>query len=357
MLALVQTAAADSGVKTVAKGVLDVYGDYSLANPIAGGIALVLILPLCLWGRSRRGRESAGVTLVPRGALTRSLRQRLAWLPTALQVVAMVLVAVGLARPLHGKKQSTSVSEGVDIVLLIDRSSSMQHEDLAPRKTRLQVVKEVVGDFATRRMTDREGAADSICIVPFARYPELLCPFTLDVDAVQGFMDSVSLVRDRIEDGTGIGIALAKAVAVLKETEAESKVVVLLTDGENNLDMITPMESAELAAEEGIKVYTVLAGRLIYDRDFFNNIIATERELDSTELEQIAAMTGGKFFRAKDRAALEEVYAEIERLERTEREEIKFSEHYDLYPRFLVSAFVLYQLAWILGATWLRRLP
>ena len=354
---LFQEAAAESGVKTVAKGVLDLGGDYSLAHPVAGALALVAMIVFTLWGRSRGGRESASVTLTPSTNVRRSVRQQLAWLPTALQVFAMIFVAIGLARPLHGKKQSTAVSEGVDIVLLIDRSSSMQHEDLAPNRTRLEVVKDVVGEFAVRRMTDREGAADSICIVPFARYPQLLCPFTLDVDAVTGFMSSVSLVRDRIEDGTGIGIALAKAIAVLKETEAESKICVLLTDGENNIDLIAPLDAAELAAEEGIRVYTVLAGRFIYDRDFFNNIIATERELDSTELEQIAAMTDGRFFRAKDKAALEEVYAEIERLERTEREEVKFSEHYDLYPKFLLIAFVLYQLSWIFGSTWLRRLP
>ena len=251
----------------------------------------------------------------------------------------------------------TAVSEGVDIALVIDRSSSMQHTDLAPDRTRLDVVKDVVTDFAVRRMTDREGAADNVALISFAAYPQLLCPFTLDVGAVTGFLEDLEFVDNRHEDGTAVGIALAKAVSVLRETEADSKVIVLLTDGENNIDLITPMESSAAAAEEGIRVHTVFAGRYVFSVDFFGRQQRTEREIDTTELQRIAKVTGGQFFRAKDKGGLESVYAEIERLERTEREEIRHSETYDLYLRYLGAGLGLYLLAWLSILTWARRLP
>jgi Ca-activated chloride channel family protein len=294
---------------------------------------------------------------LPGASVGRSLAQRLASTPAMMQVGALVLVAIALARPLRGSVETSSESEGVDIALVIDRSGSMEHMDLAPDKNRLEVVKEVVRDFAVRRMTDREGAADNVALITFAAYPKLLCPFTLDVDALRGFIEDLAPVNNRAEDGTGIGVGLAKAVAVLKETQAKSKVVVLLTDGENNIDLITPEDAAKLAAEAGIKVYTVFAGRFIYTVDFFGNLRPTDREIDSSELEKIASLTGGKFFRARDKTELESVYAEIETLERTKREEKRYSETFDLYRWFLLPAIALYVFAWTLASTWLRRLP
>lgn len=343
--------------KSVAEGHLPLFGDLSLANPWLGLTFLVLSFAFFAWGRASRARESGRVVNLPTAAVPASMRQRLAWISNLLHLVAAVLLAAGLARPLQGKVESTSITEGVDIALLIDRSSSMQHEDLAPNRTRLEVVKDVVGAFAERRMTDREGAADSISLISFARYPQLLCPFTLDVQAVHGFLEELNLAQIREEDGTGIGIALAKAVAVLNQTEAESKVCVLLTDGENNIETIMPLDAAELASEEGIRVYTVLAGRYVFRQDFFGQVTATEEELDTRELRAIAENTGGRFFRAKDKAGLEEIYAEIEALERTEREEQSFSEQFDLYPFLLLASFLSYTIAWLFSATWARRLP
>src|SRR5262249_44082427 len=159
----------------------------------------------------------------------------------ALQLAALVCIAIALARPLRGSVETSSTTEGVDIALVIDRSGSMENQDLAPGKSRLQVVQEVVRDFAVRRMSDREGAADNIALITFAGYVQLLCPFTLDVDAVTGFLAGLKPVTQRHEDGTYLGLGLSKAVSVLRETEARSKVVVLLTDGENNIDEITPL--------------------------------------------------------------------------------------------------------------------
>jgi Ca-activated chloride channel family protein len=342
------------GTKSAAEGRLHLWGDIFLADPAF--LALLPVAVIGLWyGRARKARARARFSVLPATSLPRSVAQRLAWLPTFLQLASLLLVVLALARPLRGDVETNSISEGVDLALLIDRSSSMGHTDLEVDRTRLEVVKDVVSDFATRRMTDRDGASDYVGLFSFARYPEELCPFTLDVDAVHGFLADVELARDRAEDGTAIGIALAKAVAVLKESEAKSKVVVLLTDGENNIDLITPPQAAELAAEEGVRVYTVFAGSFVMDA--FGRMRAVVPEHDTKELQEIAELTGGRFFRARDRRGLEAAYAEIEALERTEREEKRFVEHYDLYPRFLIAALLAHAGAWLLLSTFVRRLP
>jgi Ca-activated chloride channel family protein len=352
--AVADAAAGGGGVQSAAAGRLALWGDYSLADPL-----FLLLVPIgiaALWhGRTRKPRGN--VPLLPAAEVPRSLAQRLGWIPTVLQVAALLFVAVALARPLRGSVVTTSTSEGVDIALVIDRSSSMQHQDLAPGRSRLDVVKDVVSAFAVRRMTDRESAADNVALISFAAYPELLCPFTLDVDAVTGFLAGLQHVDNRHEDGTAIGVALAKAVAVLRETEAESKVVVLLTDGENNIDLIAPLEAAELAAEQKIRVHTVFAGRYVFTVDVFGKTHATDRKIDTSELERIAELTGGRFFRATDSEGLEDVYRRIEALERTEREEKRFSESYDLYLAFLGVGLAAYVAAWLSTATWARRLP
>jgi Ca-activated chloride channel family protein len=280
----------------------------------------------------------------------------LGFAPLALECAAFALVAVAMARPVRANELNTNTSEGIDIVLAIDRSGSMQYTDLDGAKSRLDVVKEVVGDFAVRRTGDRVGAADSCALLVFARYPQLLCPFTLDAGALTGFLGNVELVKYEAEDGTAIGRGLAKAVAALSASDAKSKVVVLLTDGENNVDDITPQQAAELAKEKGVRVYTVLAGKYVYQQDLFGRVTPSKRELDTTELEQIAAHTGGLFFRARDRSALEQVYAEIERLERTPRSEERRVDTFDLYPRMLLAALLCYAFAWLSHGTWARRL-
>jgi Ca-activated chloride channel family protein len=341
--------------RSAAEGQLHLWGDLALADPWFLALApLALLAPW--WGRRRAARAAGNVPGLPVRGAPLGLRQVLAPLPALLQALAMLLAIVALARPLKGADVRETTSEGIDIVLVVDRSSSMEAQDLEPNRTRLDVVTDVVGDFAERRMTDEVGAADNIALLAFARYPQLLCPFTLDADALRAFFDELDIVHRRAEDGTAIGSALAKAARLLADSEAKSRVVVLLTDGRNTVDDIVPMDAAQLAAEYGVRVYTVLAGRVVYTQDVFGRIRATEMELPSDELEEIAELTGGRFFRAKDRESLEQVYAEIEALERTPRTERRYVETWDLYPWPLAASLGAYLLAWLLASTWLRRL-
>ncbi|MEX1025193.1 MAG: VWA domain-containing protein [Planctomycetota bacterium] len=341
-------------VESAAASGFDLGGGYSFADPWVLAALPVLAL-LAWWGSRRKSRVVGRVSVLPVEP-RRSLAQRLGWIPPTLQGLGVVLVVVALARPLRGSEERSVISEGVDIALVVDRSGSMRFDDLEAGRTRLDVVKQVVGEFATRRMQDVEGASDNCALITFARFPHLLCPFTLDVGAIQGFLDGVELVTNRAEDGTGIGVALAKAVSVLRDSDAESKVVVLLTDGENNVEDIPPLEAATLAAESNIRVHTIYAARYLYVHDPFRGYVATDQPLDTSELEAIAALTDGRFFRARARDELEEIYAEIERLERTPRREQRFEETFDLYRLFLVPALVLLALAQGSYATWARRI-
>ncbi len=347
--------AGEDAMRSAAEERFKLWGSYSLADPWF--LALVpLALLAVIWGRTRLGRDRGRVPALAGFAPPATWRQRLGFLVPLLEFGALALVAVALARPLRGSVESVSESEGVDITLLIDRSGSMEHKDLDPKRNRLEVIKEVVRDFAVRRMSDHEGAADNIALIAFAAYPQMLCPFTLDVDAITGFLEKLAPVDNRAEDGTAIGVGLAKAVSVLRESNARSRVVVLLTDGENNIDLITPADAARMAAENHIKVYTIFAGRYVYVPDMFGNLRPTEREIDTSELESIAKTTGGRFYRARDKAELEQIYGEIEQLERTKRIERRYSQTFDLYPRFLAIALGLELCAWLLGASVLRRI-
>jgi Ca-activated chloride channel family protein len=339
-------------LQSAASARLPLWGDYSVADPL---VLLLVPIVLAVAALARaRGRAAGRVSVI--AAVPRTLRQRTAWVPGALQLAALLLAVFALARPLRSNVEHDVHSEGVDIALVVDRSGSMQFEDLEEGKSRLEVVKEVVGEFAARRMTDRESAADNVALITFARFPRLLCPFTLDVEALHGFLGNVRLVEREEEDGTAVGVGLAKAVSVLRDSDAKSRVCVLLTDGENNVEDITPAEATELAAEEGIRVYTIFAARYQFVRDPFQGLVATRQQADTSALEHMASATGGRFYRAADRDQLEDIYAEIERLERTPRTEQRFEETFDLYPWFVGPALLLAFLAELARAYPWRRL-
>jgi Ca-activated chloride channel family protein len=339
--------------RSAAESRMTLFGDISLADPW-----FLLAIPVALgaawWGRASRRYAAVRVPTVPMRvlALKPTVPQRLAWLPGALRIVAVLLVAVALARPLLGRVEVSSSTEGIDIALVVDRSTSMEQRDQPGGPRRIDIVREVVGDYARRRTTDREGAADELALFAFARFADLLVPFTRDAEALGAVIENLDVVQRQELDGTGIGLAVAQAAEILRDSEAKSKVVVLLTDGEETTNIVPPVEATNFAVESGVRVHVVYSGPRVLTSRFGG----MQRVIDLTDVKDMAERTGGRFFHAQDRPGLEAAYAAIEALERTPREESRFAERFDLYPRVLFSALLLYTLAWLLGATWLRRL-
>ncbi|MGK0219142.1 MAG: Ca-activated chloride channel family protein [Planctomycetota bacterium] len=331
-----------------------VYGGYVFADPYF--LVLLAIVPVAtILGRDRRRYAQVRVPFLAAGT-PRSKRQKLSRIIPLVECLALLLAVVALARPLRGTERFVSTTEGVDIALLLDRSSSMMQRAARDQPRRFDVAKRVLGEFAERRMTDEEGAADSVALFGFAKYTELLCPFTLDADSLLGVLDELEIETVKNLDGTGIGVALAASVDILKSSEAKSRVIVLLTDGEETIDLVPPLQAAAAAAEEGIRIYTIFSGpktvmRLSLDRGGRRAV-----RVNVGQLPDIAEVTGGRFFHAVDESELEDTYAAIEELERSERSSERFAEHYDLYPAWLRAALILYGLAFLSRHTWARRI-
>lgn len=317
-----------------------------LKNPAL--LALLAIPLLLLWMESRGGgrwRVSLP-TLAGVAGSGRTLRVLSRRALPAVRAAGLAALVVACARPIGDRSQAPVEGEGIDIALVVDVSGSMKAEDLAPGRTRLDVVKEVLKRFVERRRGDRMG------IIAFARYPITVCPFTIDAETVTKFVDRLEPVGLQAEDGTAIGVALAQASRRLKKSTARSRVVVLLTDGANNVDDITPEEATRLAAGLGIRVYTIMAGR---ERGAPAG--AAFARSDSRPLVDIARATGGKFFKAEDAKALDDIYVEIGRLEKTRFDERKFESFTDLYRSWAIGGLLLLILSTIADHTWLRRLP
>jgi Ca-activated chloride channel family protein len=338
--------------RSAADGQLELWGGISFADPLflLGVLAAVVA---GLYGAHRGRVATLRIPVVPPrlAGAPRTLAQTFAWLPDALRIGAAILVAVALARPLLGRVEVSSSTEGIDIALVVDRSTSMELRDVPGAPRRIDIVREVVGDYARRRTTDREGAADDVALFAFARFTDLLVPFTRDAEMLGRVIESLDVVLHRDQDGTGIGVAVATAAERLRDTKAKSKVIVLLTDGEETGNVILPAEATKSAVEWGVRVHVVYAG----PRNPVVRVGPFQRTVDLTDLREMAASTGGRFFHAEDATALQAAYAAIEELERTPREESSFAERFDLYPSELVLALVLYSVAWVLAATWLRE--
>ena len=343
-------------VRSTAEGRWSLFG-VSFADP---WFLLLIPVGLYLTWRGSEGRRIAPARVPTIGddsfRGSRSLATRLIWVPPFVRALSVVLLAIGLSRPLEGRVSTSKETEGIDMVLLLDTSSSMDQREKPRGPRRFDIVRDVVADFATRRMTDEENARDNVALFRFAFYPDLLVPFTLDADALVGALSSIDVETVQSLDGTAIGQGLTAAVGLLRGSEADSRVAVLLTDGEETVNEVTPMDAAKAALEANVRVYTVYAGpRELLIRDPFGGVRRQRARVG--ELPQIAELTGGRFFHAESKKELEEAYAAIEELERTPRSEERFAERYDLYPFFVAPGFLLYLLAWLLGSTLGRRLP
>ncbi len=319
------------------------------ANPYL--LILLLLIPLLLWWRSRRRRASIHF---PDGALLKKLPVsrvvRLQPVLPALYAAGLACLIVALARPQRGMEESRVNTEGVDIVLLLDLSTSMETPDFAQngrRLTRIDSAKQVIADFVQKRTDDRIG------MVAFSALPYSVAPLTLDHSWLVQRMDG--LRTGMLEDGTAIGDAIASAVNRLRDSEAKSRVVVLITDGENNRGELTPENAAQAAAALGIKIYTIgIGGGLPIRQGFFSQ---APQQLDTSVLEAVAETSNARFFRATDLKALKEVYDTIDQLEKTEIEMQQFTRYEEAAQNWLIAAALFLTLEKLLSLTRFGRLP
>lgn len=266
-----------------------------------------------------------------------------------LQVLILSLVIVALARPASGKRAVTTRNEAVDIVLVLDTSSSMRQKDLAPNTTRIEVVRR----FADSLVQAREG--DRIALVTFARFGKVVAPLTFDREAIRKLVGRIRVVELQVEDGTAIGVGLGAAVRRIRDSRAESKVIVLLTDGENNTGEVSPLEAAQLAKDANVRVHTILAGTGRRIPNPFGR--ARVIEPGTQDLEKIAEMTGGHFFRARSAEALAQVGAAIDKMERTPVDDLRIHVEEERFRRPLVPATMLLLLTLFVNAFFVRHLP
>lgn len=343
-------------------------------------VLLVVPLALTLW-RPRKREVALPLPMGPAGLdVPRSLRQRLMYVPGALQVLGACLLIVALARPQLAEGRVRTTTEAIAIQLVVDRSASMQRQmdyDGAI-KTRMEVVKSVLHDFLLgdgRGLAGRE--SDLIGLISFARFAETNCPLIRDPRTVVQLVDAIELAQQRYEDGTAIGDGLALAAARLRTAEQEirardsndpgdesfslkSKVIVLLTDGDNNAGERAPIESAQLAADWGIRVYTIGVGGpgfQIVRTPFGEQRVPVGNEIDEETLGNIATMTGGKYWRATDAQSLRQIAAEIDRLERSEVRTVDAIDYVELFAGPAAIGAAALAARALLAGLLLRRLP
>ncbi|MEZ4702853.1 MAG: VWA domain-containing protein [Rhodothermales bacterium] len=318
---------------------------------------LLLLAPLLgAWEYWRARRKRAGMqfsNIASVKAAPRSVWTYLRGLPSLLRVGAFVLGVIALARPQDRDTVVERFAEGVDIIMVLDTSTSMRAQDFEPN--RFEAAREVAGEFVKGRVSDRVG------LVVFAAKAFTQAPLTLDYSFLQQMLAEVEV--GVIEDGTAIGTALAMAVNRLKETDAKSKVVILLTDGQNNRGEIDPVTAAEVAEAVGVRVYTIGVGAhgeapFIIDHPFAGRQRRmVPVEIDEDMLRNVAEKTGGQYFRATNKEALSTIYEEIGNLEKTKVEERIYTDYTERYATFLWPAFVLLLLEVLLSSTRLRRFP
>lgn len=321
---------------------------------IIGGLLLAAMIYYN--ARNRRLKTASikysDIRIVKRAARTR--RQKYRVLLVLLRLSAVALLVMAFARPRSGTEYREVMSEGVDIMLLLDVSSSMQAEDFKPYN-RLFVAKEEIKKFIGRRLNDRIG------LVVFARYAFTQCPLTTDYGVLVNFVDHVDF--GQVEDGTAIGMALATAVNRLRESQSKTKLIVLLTDGDNNAGEIDPVTASSLAATFDIRVYTIGVGKSgnvmfpYQDPIFGKRYVYQPSKIDEESLKQIAEKTDGKYFRARSGEELEQIYSLIDGLEKTKIEVAAHIQYKELFHWFAYGGLLLLLLEILLANSYFRKLP
>ena len=317
---------------------------------------LLLLLPLMLlwywfWNKKSQANVTFSTTIAFKK--TKSWSDALYHLLFVLRMIAIALIVVALARPqTHSENAKTKITDGIDIVMAIDVSASMLSQDLKPN--RFEALKKVASQFVKDRPNDRIG------LVIYAGESYTKTPVTTDKSIILNALSEITY--GQIEDGTAIGMGLATAVNRLKESKAKSRVIILLTDGVNNTGFIDPQTAAELAAEYGIKVYTVGIGTngmalSPYALNADGSIIYRMQQVDIDEplMKKIAQVTKGRYFRATNNQKLQQIYNEINQMETTKIEEFKYTEVDEKFRWWVLVAGVLLLLEFVLRHTLLRN--
>ena len=323
-------------------------------------LLLLLLLPLLVYRYAvdNRGRKGS-VRFSDLGVLRRigpTWGSRVRHILILFKTVGLGCLVLAMARPQAGKEVRELSADGIDIMLTLDISSSMELNDLDQgQKSRLQVAKEVVADFIQGRRSDRIG------MVVFAGESFTQCPLTLDYPVLLEFMKGIQ-IADQAWDGTAIGMALINACNRLRESEARSQVIILLTDGVNNAGEIEPLTAADVAATVGIKVYAIGVGSDGTIRRPVRGIFGTryqtvQVEIDEEILKEVASRTGGQYYRATSEEKLEEIYREISELETTEVKTQVHVDYSERFARFLWPGLIFLLAELLLANTRFRRIP
>ncbi|MCR4440077.1 MAG: VWA domain-containing protein [bacterium] len=321
-------------------------------------LALLAVVPLLvLWYLKRQRRASGTIKYSQVGTLKQVGAARTSpWRHSLFvaRLLAIVMAIVAFARPQSGRTAQEVTTEGVDIVMALDISTSMLAEDFKP-KNRVEAAKEVAAQFIRGRKSDRIG------LVVFAGKSFTQCPLTMDYGVLLTFMSQIE--PGMIEDGTAIGMGLANAVNRLRQSTAKSKVIILLTDGRNNRGEVDPITAARIARAFKVRVYTIgvgTRGEALYpvqDPFFGKRYVRMPVEIDEDLLKEIARITGGRYFRATDTATLARIYQEIDELEKTKIEVKEYTTYKELFVRFLGVAFAALMVEVVLAHTRFRKIP
>ena len=323
-------------------------------------LLLLLLIPYILWYFLYRRHSEPTILMSDTFAYQyapKSWRIRIINLPMVLRCITYALVVIILARPqTHNAWDKRSV-EGIDIMLAMDVSTSMLAEDLRPN--RIEAAKSVAAEFIAGRPNDNIG------LTIFAGEAFTQCPMTTDHASLLNLLQNVRTdiaASGLIQDGTAVGMGLANAVSRLKNSKAKSKVVILLTDGSNNMGDLSPMTAAQIAKSMGIRVYTIGVGTnkvAPYPMPVAGGVQYGNMpvEIDTNTLREIAATTDGNFYRATNNAELKKIYKDIDKLEKTRMNVTKFSKKYEAYEPFALAAIICLLLEIVLRTTVLRRIP
>ena len=302
-------------------------------------LMLLLLLPiLILWYFKQGPNQEATIRysnldLIPESVIRSGRMKNLVFILG--RIAIMLLIILALARPRISDTIRETKTEIIDILLVIDQSSSMLAQDFKPN--RLEAAKEVAKTFIKEREGDRLG------LIVFAGESYIQCPLTRDIDVLLEFTDEIEII-DREHDGTAIGMAIANSINRLRESEAKSKTIILLSDGSNNQGELDPITAADLAAKFDIKIYTGAAGTHglapypVIDAWGRQVIQKVQVDVDEESLKEIAEITGGQFFRATDNKSLQKVYQEIDELERTEIEVTEYQNYTEFYSWLTIPA-------------------